>query len=56
VKIGEKIRRLFRREPLTAEQLAARLEAESLREQRNQNEAAVKSESESRILGSGGPF
>jgi hypothetical protein len=56
VKIAEKIKSLFRPEPLTAEQLAARVEAESFREQISQNEAEIKSQSEARILGSGGPF
>jgi hypothetical protein len=51
VKISERIKRLFRREPPpppTAEELAARAEAESVLEQFEQERAVRQSETQSR--------
>ena len=47
--ISDSIRSLFRRRPLTAEELAARAEAESQREQIRQEKALHKAEADAQI-------
>ena len=56
MKIGERIKSLFRRQPFTAEELAARAEAESAREQIHQNDAALKQELDARRVADIPPF
>jgi hypothetical protein len=51
MKIGERIRSLFRRQPATAEELAARAEAESVRDQIRENEAVLKPQVDERLGG-----
>jgi hypothetical protein len=52
MKISERIRSLFRRQPPTAEELAARAEAERVRDQIRENEAVLSPQVDER-LGSG---
>jgi hypothetical protein len=52
MKISERIKSLFRRQPPTAEELAARAEAESMRDQIRENEAVLRPLVDER-LGSG---
>ena len=55
MKIGERIKQLFRRQPPTAEELAARAEAESMRDRLRQDEAVMQNQGAARLPGSGGP-
>jgi hypothetical protein len=55
LKISERIKSLFRRPPPTAEELAARAEAESMRSQIRHDEAVLRNQVEGRIPGSSGP-
>ena len=50
MKIRERIKSLFRRQPTTAEELAARAEAESAREQLRQDLAVLESEIDARRM------
>jgi hypothetical protein len=54
VRISERIKSLFRREPPTAEELAARAEAERMRAQIRENEAMLTPQVEERM--DSGPF
>ena len=56
MRIGERIKRLFRRHPFTAEELAARAEADGAREQIRQNDAALKQELDARRVADIPPF
>ncbi|MGZ4332820.1 MAG: hypothetical protein ACXVRK_04800 [Gaiellaceae bacterium] len=51
MKISERIKSLFRRQPPTAEELAARAEAESARDQIRESEAVVKPQVDARLGG-----
>ena len=51
MKISERIKSLFRREPATPEELAARAEAQSVRDQIRENEAALKPQVDARLGG-----
>jgi hypothetical protein len=51
MKIGERIKSLFRREPATPEELAARAETESVRDQIREDEAVLKHQLDARIGG-----
>jgi hypothetical protein len=53
MRISQRIKSLFRRQPPTAEELAARREAESIRVQSRPDEAAVRNEVDARTLGGG---
>jgi DNA-binding ferritin-like protein len=55
LKISERIKSLSRRPPPTAEELAARAEAESMRSQIRHDEAVLRNQVEGRIPGSSGP-
>lgn len=48
MEISKRLKGLFRRQPLTAEELAARTEAESMREQIRQDEAVLKNQIDAR--------
>ena len=49
MRISERIKSLFRREPPTAEELAARAEAERLRDQIREDEALVSPQVQERM-------
>jgi hypothetical protein len=51
MKISERVKTLFRRQPPTAEELAARAEAESVRDQIRENEAVLKPQIDERLGG-----
>jgi hypothetical protein len=51
MKMIERIMSLFRRQPPTAEELAARAESESMREQIDQDKAVLKLQVDERIGG-----
>jgi hypothetical protein len=49
MKISERIKSLFRRQPPTAEELASRAEAESMKDQIREDRAVLKSQGDGRI-------
>jgi hypothetical protein len=51
MKVSERVKSLFRRQPPTAEELAARAEAESVRDQIRENEAVLKPQIDERLGG-----
>ena len=51
MKITERITSLFRRQPATAEELAARAEADSVRDEIRENEAVLKPQVDARLRG-----
>jgi len=51
VKISERIKNLFRRQPATAEELKARAEADSVRDQILENEAVLRPQIDARLRG-----
>jgi hypothetical protein len=51
MKISEKLKSLFRRQPATAEELAARDEAHSLRDQILEDEAVLRPQIDARLRG-----
>jgi len=51
MKISERIKSPFRPQPATAEELAARTEAESVREQIREDEAALRNELNAQFRG-----
>jgi hypothetical protein len=51
MKISQRIKSLYRRQPPTGEELAARAEAESLRDQIRENEAVLKPQIDERLGG-----
>jgi len=55
MKIGEKIKSMFSREPPTEEELAARAEAETAREQIREEEARHKAAADANFPGPGLP-
>jgi hypothetical protein len=51
MKISERIKNLFRREPATAEERAARAEADRVRDQIREDEAVLKPQVDARLGG-----